>query len=192
MVQGDGQLVTISKEHTPDFQSYLINFGGLGVIVNMTMKVQQTFMSMKSIYTDLMWDEMFKEENFHKIMNYGDIMSFFCTYRERKMTSVWVGQHYAVGEKVPEVGQEFFGAKHITTPRLHPCPGQPADACVYPGPGFWKDKIYHFLPDRPPSSNGDEIQTEYFVPYDNLREALEILYTNREKFMHLVQVTEIR
>jgi hypothetical protein len=54
------------------------------------------------------------------------------------------------------------------------------------GSGLWKDKIYHFLPDKPPSSAGEEMHSEFFVPYKNFREAIEALYLIRDSFKHLV------
>ena len=42
---------------------------------------------------------------------------------------------------------------------------------------MWNDKIYHFLPDMPPSSDGDEIQSEFFVKYEDMPEAVADLYS---------------
>jgi len=57
---------------------------------------------------------------------------------------------------------------------------------------MWNDKIYHFLPDLPPSSAGDEIQSEFFVKYEDMPAAVAELYSHADKFRHLVQITEIR
>lgn len=57
---------------------------------------------------------------------------------------------------------------------------------------MWNEKIYHFEPDKPPSSNGDEIQTELFVDYKDFPAAMADLFANAEKFRDLVQITEIR
>jgi hypothetical protein len=42
------------------------------------------------------------------------------------------------------------------------------------------------LPDKPPSSAGDEIQTEYFVKYADLPAALEEVYKLQDKLEGLV------
>ena len=86
----------------------------------------------------------------------------------------------------------YYGAKHIETPKIHPVPGRDSSPCVTHGEGPWRQKIYHFLPDMPPSSAGDELQTEYFVPFDSFISAMNDLYEQRHHFNHLVQVTEIR
>lgn len=70
---------------------------------------------------------------------------------------MWVGKKYFKGDAVPEKEQSYFGAKHIETEKIHPVPGRDSSPCVTPGEGLWRDKIYHFLPDKPPSSAGDEL-----------------------------------
>ena len=108
------------------------------------------------------------------------------------MTSVWVGKTFGVNNQAPPFEAEFFGANHIATTRIHPVPGIDPECCVETGEGLWKDKIYHFKPDLPPSSGGDEIQTEYFVPSKHCCAALRALWDRRNVFSHLVQVTELR
>jgi len=71
-------------------------------------------------------------------------------------------------------------------------PSRSSDPCVVSGFGMWSDKIYHFEPDKPPSSDGDEIQTELFVKYEDLPAAIADLYANAARFRDLVQITEIR
>lgn len=108
------------------------------------------------------------------------------------MTSVWVGKKYYQGDTLPEKELEYFGAKHISTPNVHPVPGRDSSPNVTTGEGKWRDKIYHFLPDKPPSSAGDEIQTEFFIPYEHFIDAMNALYKIKDKFVHLVQVSEVR
>ena len=67
MVFADGTLKTLNRENCKDFDSYLINFGGLGVVTAMAIKVEPKFMVFKSIYQDLEWDTLFA--NFDEIMS---------------------------------------------------------------------------------------------------------------------------
>jgi len=75
---------------------------------------------------------------------------------------------------------------HITTSNIHPVPGRDSSCCTTTGGGTWIDKIIHFRPDRPPSSAGDEIQTEYFIPVEKLGDAMNDLYKIKKNFEHLV------
>lgn len=76
----DGKLRTLTKDGTPHFESYLYNFGGMGVITEMTMRLVPTFMVSKSIYQNLQWNVLFDPENFDTIMHRQDFLSFFCTW----------------------------------------------------------------------------------------------------------------
>ena len=71
-------------------------------------------------------------------------------------------------------------------------PGLSPDACVTSGFGMWSDKIYHFLPDKPPSGAGDEIQSEFFVKFDDMPAAVADLYSHGDKFRDYVHITEFR
>lgn len=76
--------------------------------------------------------------------------------------------------------------------KQHPVPGRSDAPCVDSGFGMWNEKIYHFKPDLPPSSAGDEIQSEFFVTYEDMPKAVLDLYSQAELFRDLVQITEIR
>ena len=101
------------------------------------------------------------------------------------MNSVWIGQKYMPNDAKPVIPKEFYGAKHVTTERHHPADKDPF-ACVSVGHGSWTEKIVHFLPDKAPSSGGDEIQVEMFEPYNSLPAAINKLYGLRAHFLHLV------
>ena len=104
---------------------------------------------------------------------------------ERKMTSVWVAERYNSDSDCPTPLPAFFGALPTSVP-IHPVPGRDASPCVTPGTGTWRNKLYHFHPDAPPSSGGDESHTEYFIPYQHFKEGLEALFVIRHHFRHLV------
>jgi len=70
----------------------------------------------------------------------------------------------------------FFGA--TLTDQVHPAKRGDPKTCVFTGAGNWSNKIYHFNPETPHeaiSSGGDEVCTEYFVPYKDFPEVLKIL-----------------
>lgn len=78
LVTPDGTLMTISYDKTPGFKHYLLNFGGLGIITSMTMKVFERFNVFKSIYTDLPFKTLF--ENLDKMTGKYEYLSFFATW----------------------------------------------------------------------------------------------------------------
>ena len=113
-------------------------------------------------------------------MNYSEFMSFFLDFRKREFTQVWIGKKYAADQDPHPKEDTLFGAKHITTPSIHPCIGQDPKACTTVGNGPWTEKICHFLPQFQPSSVGDELQSEIFVPREHFRECLEIIHSIRD------------
>mmetsp|Transcript_5707 Transcript_5707/g.4339 ORF Transcript_5707/g.4339 Transcript_5707/m.4339 type:complete len:122 (+) Transcript_5707:605-970(+) len=121
-------------------------------------------------------------------MRSSEYLSLFCQWKDRKMDSVWCAFTENDKEgvlKYEDPSVPFFGATHIRSDRIHPC-GYDSSACVSAGWGSWKDKIYHFLPDKPPSSAGNEMHSEYFVHVDHFVEAIEALYEIKANFEHLV------
>jgi len=79
---------------------------------------------------------------------------------------------------------EYRGAKLVN--RIHPVPERNSDPCVTSGVGMWHEKIYHFLPDKPPSSGGDELQSEFFVPAVHLPEVINRIYTLQPLFEDVI------
>lgn len=108
------------------------------------------------------------------------------------MSTVWCGNKYENDSELTKYGKVFHGAQHIEHQSVHPVKGRDSSPCVTVGPGKWHEKIYHFHPDKPPSSGGEEVHTEYFVAYKDFRAAMEALFEIRHVFKHLTQVTECR
>jgi len=79
-----------------------------------------------------------------------------------------------------------MGSLHIKSEKIHPVEGRDPTPCGTIGIGTWNEKIIHFMPDKEPSSAGDETHSEYFVPLDNFLNAIEDLYKIRDKFIDLV------
>ena len=96
------------------------------------------------------------------------------------MTTAWLGQRVSVEyyeeNKDKNPCKPFHGARLVD--RVHPVPhpGNLPEACVATGVGMWNDKIYHFLPEKQPSSGGDELQSEFFVSYKDFPEVVGKIY----------------
>lgn len=116
----------------------------------------------------------------------------FTEWKQPKMTLVWVARKYHAIDQQPKHEPDFFGAKHISTKSSHMHPGHDFSNCVEVGPGLWRDKICHFLPDAPPGSGDNETHSEYFIDYDKFYEALQAIYGIRDKFLHLLHSSEFR
>ncbi|KAM3142137.1 hypothetical protein pb186bvf_005791 [Paramecium bursaria] len=187
LVDSKGEILTLNQKDE-NFYYYILGFGGLGIIYEMTIELEPIYNIYKSIYTNLSFQAL--KENFQVILQQNDYLSLFSQWDERGISSVWVGQKYT--NKIPEQQKNFYDAQHIKTDRIHPVDAQDSSACISVGSGVWKDKLFHFLPNKPPSSGGEELHTEYFIVTQYFLEALDELYQNRNIFKHLTQVSEFR
>ncbi|MGB7741798.1 MAG: D-arabinono-1,4-lactone oxidase, partial [Terracidiphilus sp.] len=88
--------------------------------------------------------------------------------------------------------KEFYGAT-LAKEKLHPIEGHPAESCTdqqgIPGP--WYDRLPHFRIGQTPS-RGQELQTEYLVPYDHGFEAVLAVEKLRDRITPHLFVTELR
>ena len=135
VVLADGKLVTLRKGEDPDFEHFLMSWGVLGIVTCMTMSLVPRFNVMKGLYNDLKWDVLFNTQTFNEVMRKQDFLSFFISWKDRHMDSVWVGRKYMPNEKQPPFVDNYYGAPHIKTEKQHPIRDYDPDACIFPGPG---------------------------------------------------------
>ena len=200
-VDASGAQRRLTREHHEgEFYRYLHSFGALGVIYEMTMDIEPEYGVAKCVYQDVPWDFLKDKEAYNELNQRHEYISYFTDWKEEKMTSIWIGSRYNPQNISYEdlLAQSYLDTCPPTylegtlTQKIHPVPGRSSDPCVESGYGMWNDKIYHFKPDKPPSSDGDEIQTEFFVKYADMPAAVAELYSNAALFRDFVQITEIR
>jgi xylitol oxidase len=87
---------------------------------------------------------------------------------------------------------EFFGAK-LATVKLHPLAGHPTESVTEQQgiPGPWYDRLPHFRIGQTPSS-GQELQTEYFVPWERGFEAVQAVEKLHKHVSPHLFITELR
>jgi xylitol oxidase len=111
IVTPKGEVLKLIKGKTPNFSSYIMNFGGIGVITSMSMRILPTYNIRKSIYKDLKWDVFFK--NYDAVMESSYNLALFVDYPKRSLRQIWRGQRYEADEEPPQHEETFFGADHI-------------------------------------------------------------------------------
>ena len=67
MVFADGSIQHFTRGKTPHFERYLLHFGAVGIITEMSIRLVQPFKVNKAIYRDLTWDSL--AENYEQIMS---------------------------------------------------------------------------------------------------------------------------
>ena len=92
MVFADGTIKVLNKKTTPNFDQYIINFGALGVVTSMTIRLEPKFFVNKEIYENLTFDALFSNLNDIMMNPSIDYLSLFTTWQQREMDSVWIGR----------------------------------------------------------------------------------------------------
>ena len=198
-VRGEGDRKKI-RAKGKDLNEILLSFGTKAIIYEMTMETVPEYGIKKCIYKDVPWDFLRDGNLFESLNLEKDYISFFTDWKDEKMTSVWTADRHGNAETgyddVKNLSYQelcaptWHGGKLIE--RTHPVPLRDSTPCVSSGFGMWDHKIYHFKPDQPPSSDGDEIQSEFFVKAEDLPAAMLDLYAHAETFRDQVQITEVR
>jgi xylitol oxidase len=190
IVTADGSTLALSSQKNGEqFLGAVVALGSLGVVTRTTLNVQPTYKVAQSVYQDLSFDELGK--HFEEIFSSGYSVSVFTDWERHRATQVWIKRRLAPND--PNKWEpELFGAK-LSTVKLHPLADHPPESCTEQEgiPGPWYDRLPHFRIGQTPSS-GQELQTEYFVPWDRGFEAvLAVEKLHKHVSPHLF-VTELR
>ncbi|MFG1905898.1 D-arabinono-1,4-lactone oxidase [Kribbella sp. NPDC048928] len=182
-VDAAGGLVTLTRDD-PDFGGSVVSLGALGIAVSLTLDVQPTYQISQVVYDGLPVDRL--RSDFTGVMGSAYSVSAFTD---------WVDPDVMVWRKRRELttpDPEWLGAKLADGPR-HPIKVMPADYATQQGgvPGPWNERLPHFRLEFTPS-NGDELQSEYFVPRERAAEAIDVLRGLGETFAPVIQVSEVR
>jgi alditol oxidase len=188
LITADGELVTLSREHDGEqFAGAVVNLGGLGVVSKVTLDLQPAFEVRQHVYENLPLADL--DQHFEEVMARGYSVSLLTDWQRERVNQVWVKQRVSGGEAA-EAG--LFGATAATQPR-HPIDGISAASCTeqlgIPGP--WHERLPHFRMNFTPS-NGEELQSEYFVPRAHALAAIRSLDRLREPMAALLQISEVR
>lgn len=183
-VDADGELRHTGRAD-PGFDAMAVGLGAFGVVVRVTLDVEPTYLVRQDVYAGLSWARVLADTD--AIMSAGYSVSLFTDWSGESVQA-WVKRRVAgQDDTVPE---ELFGA------RRDPGPARLADSPVdnltaHGAAGPWSQRLPHFRPEVTPS-NGDEIQSEYFVDRRHGPAALDAVRRLAPLVTPLLLVTEIR
>jgi alditol oxidase len=182
-VDASGELVTLTRGDA-DFPGSVISLGALGVTVSLTLDVQPSYELSQIVYDGLPVDRL--GSDFAEVMGSAYSVSAFTDWVDPGVM-VWRKQRADV-----PIEAEWLGGRVADGPR-HPIKGMPADYATQQGgvPGPWNERLPHFRLEFTPS-NGDELQSEYFVSRDRAAEAFEALRALGNQLAPVLQVSEVR
>ncbi len=189
IVKGNGEIAQLSRAQDAEvFNGAVVNLGALGILTKVTLDLQKTYEVRQDVFQELTLHSL--KDNFDTILSAGYSVSLFTDWQEGLISQVWVKRR--TDGNITELGNEFFGAK-AATKNLHPITKLSAENCTeqmgVPGP--WYDRLPHFKMGFTPSS-GEELQSEFFVPYELALDAILALEKKKELIYPQLMITEIR
>jgi xylitol oxidase len=188
MVTADGELLQLDRDD-PKFAGAVVALGAAGVVTRMTLDVEPTFQIAQTVYENLRFDELGR--NFAAIFSSGYSVSVFTCWQQQRATQVWIKKRVDSRDS-QQWPQEFYGATRQKT-RLHPLAGHDASSCTEQMgiAGAWHERLPHFASGKTPSS-GQELQSEYFVPFEHGFAAVRALEALQAEIAPHLFVSELR
>jgi xylitol oxidase len=187
-VGADSELHRVQRGD-PGFEGMPVGLGAFGVVTRVTLDIEPSFSVRQDVYTGLSWDRALA--SLPQVMAAGYSVSLFTHWLGDTIQLAWIKRRLpGAGDDAPPAPEEFFGARLAGGPvRLADAPSDNITPIGVPGP--WSERLPHFRADTVPS-NGNEIQTEFFVPFDQGAAAIEAVRRLRKRLARLLLVSEIR
>jgi xylitol oxidase len=167
-----------------DFGGLVVGLGALGAVTRVTLDVQPAYEVRQHVFEGLGWEALL--EHLDAVTSSAYSVSVFSRWGDAT-DMVWLKSRDR-----DEPRGELFGARAATVER-HPIIGLDAIRATpqlgVPGP--WYDRLPHFRIEFTPS-NGEEIQSEYFVAREHAAGAIRALLAVGEAIRPALQISEIR
>ena len=188
LISAAGDVVTLSDQDR-DFNGAVVHLGALGLISKLTLAIQPTFQVQQEIFEHLPLEAA--ASNFDAIFGSGYSVSFFTDWSQPEINQVWIKRRLSGTEPASKL-KEFYGAIPADK-NMHPIASVSAENCTdqmgVPGP--WHHRLPHFKLEFTPS-NGEELQSEFFVPRASAPEALLAIQDLNEQLTPLLFISEVR
>lgn len=188
VVTASGEIREFSRaKDRAEFETLAVHWGAIGALVELTVDIEPTYQVTQWVYENLALETALA--NLREIVSSGYSVSLFTSWADSMIEQIWVKSRVDSPTGPPET---IFGSKRSMV-KLHPLPGvDPINCTDQCGiPGTWEDRLSHFRMNFTPSA-GEELQTEFFVPFELAGEAAMALNAISSKISPLLFVSEIR
>ena len=162
----------LGRSGSDDFAGAVVALGALGVVTHLTVDLLPAFEIAQHVVQDVPLDAMIERQA--EISAAGYSVSVFTEWASGRCT-IWRKLRASQDGTFAAPEPDFLGlGGRLATQAAHPVPGMPAGNCTqqFGVPGPWHERLPHFRPEFTPS-NGEELQSEFFVARERAREALE-------------------
>lgn len=181
-VRADGSLATV-RSGDDDFEGSVVALGALGVVTRLWLRTEDAYRMRQDVWTDVPMPSVV--EHLDEILDCAYSVSVF--RRPGENAQIWAKSRVGGG---PVADGRRWGGVPAAGP-MHPIAGEdPAAASPQLGQERpWHEVLPHFRIEFTPS-NGEELQSEFFVPRADAAAALEAFLA--VDLGPLVQVVELR
>ena len=185
LVAGRGRRVSLD-EGDPRFLGAVVALGALGVATAITLRIEPTYRVRQDIFINMPWADLTRLDT---IMDSAYSVSLFTRWNGL-VDQVWIKSRVGVSNYEPIPPTD--GATPAADKVMSPADDGRDNTTVQGGvPGPWNERLPHFRFDETPS-NGDEIQSEYFVAREDGIAALHALEPIAENFAPHLLISELR
>jgi xylitol oxidase len=191
LITGDGTLLTYEAGDA-EFAGTVVSLGALGIVTRLRLAVVPTYRVRQDVYTGLAWATYL--DRLDEVMASGYSVSVFGRWSGDELAQVWRKRVVPdlAGEASAEPESDYFGTEPAGEKVMSPADEGHDNTTIQGGvPGPWAERLPHFRFDTVPS-NGDEIQSEYFVPREHARAALAAVRELGARIDEHLLVTEFR
>jgi xylitol oxidase len=165
----------------PDFPALAVGLGAFGIVVRVTLAIEPSYRMRQDVYSGLTWDAFLADPD--AVTGAAHSVSVFTTWGDDEVGDIWVKSRLDAFEPLVGVRPYAETASLVgSTENLTEQLGMP---------GAWCDRLPHFRLDATPS-NGDEIQTEYFVARSDAAAALTAVRRLADDIRPHLLVSELR
>jgi alditol oxidase len=186
LVGPDGALRWV-RHGDPDFVGSVVALGLLGVVVRVELAIEPTYLVRQDVYSGLAWSTLLSDVP--AITGAGYSVSIFTDWVSDPIKQVWVKRRLAhADDAVPD---ELAGAVRDASNSALIVEGVGDNTTQLGVAGAWSARLPHFRIDSTPS-NGDEIQTEYFIDHGDAAAALAAVRELGADIAPHLLVTELR
>ncbi|MFV0634023.1 FAD-binding protein [Demequina sp.] len=185
-VDAQGELRSVSRGDE-GWEGLVVGLGAYGIVVRLSLDIQPSYLVRQDVYRGLPWQALL--DDLTGIMASAYSVSAFTTWAEDAVQQVWRKSRIGAG---PEPMPDWLGAR-VERPDESGLVGvDPSNLTAKAGVrGAWLDRLPHFRLDSKPS-NGEEIQTEYFVDLADGPDALRAVRELAADIAPHLFITELR
>ena len=172
-----GGLAALQRPQESDPMLQTVVLGGAGIIVQLTLRVERSYRVRQDVYLHLAWEPHLNEEDYlREVLGAAYSVSLFTDWSESGVQQVWLKHRLPPSLTDPPAGVDPLRQLPAPPPTLHGAllsakathmiSGVDAASCTLQGEpaGPWSERLCHFRAEASPSAQGNELQSEYFVP----------------------------